>query len=62
MSASEITDQLDKLADEMSAAVDSGREPNDELVSEYAELLNAFVTEHPTECVNWLREIYGRAA
>ena len=62
MSVSEITDQLDELADRMSAAVDSGKEPDDELVTEYAEMLNVFATEYPCDCINWLREVYGREA
>lgn len=62
MSVSEIEDRLDTLADKMSAAVDAGREPEDELVCEYAEMLNVFATEYPTECITWLREVYGRAA
>jgi len=43
----------------MSAAVDSGKEPDDELVTDYAEMLNVFLTEHPSDCISWLREVYS---
>src|SRR5690348_13455398 len=56
MSVSEISDQLDELAEELSAAVDAGKEPEDELLSAYGELLNVFVMEHPADAIAWLRE------
>lgn len=59
MRTEEITTRLDELADLMSAAVDSGKEPDDELVTDYAEMLNVFLTEHPSDCISWLREVYS---